>query len=359
MKKKKILYAITKSSWGGAQRYVYDLATNLPKNTYEVAVALGGDGPLVSRLQAAGVRTVAVNSFTRDVSLFRDLRAFHELFLLFRAETPDVVHLNSAKAVSIGALAARIAGVPHIVATIHGSASGETWRPWWQRALIRSIERVSRTLATETIVVSVRDQERGTTLVQNGIGSINFKTKEAARGTLGLPDDRLVIGTIGELTKNKNHTLLIEAVGACAPTHITLVIIGAGEMEAELKARAQAFPSHDIRFLGYQENASQYLRAFDIFVLPSRKEGLPYVLLEAGLAALPVVATNVGGVSEIIEDAQTGIIVPSEDILALGQALTTLVEHESLRATYGHALEEKINREFPLEKMIADTVALY
>ena len=359
MKRKKVLYVITKSSWGGAQRYVFDLATGLPKDTFDVAVATGGNGLLLEKLKTAGVRSLFVPSFTRDVSVLRDLRTFRDLVVLFQAEAPDVVHLNSAKAMSIGALAARVAGVPRIIATIHGYASSEAWRPWWQRVLIRAIERFSRVLAHETVVVSAQDHVRGTTLIHNGIGDNNFKSREDARRELGLPHDACVIGTIGELVQNKNHGILIDAFCAL-PEHTTaLAIIGTGEMDAELQAKAAAHPSHNICFLGYRDNAAHCLRAFDIFALTSLKEGLPYVLLEAGSAGVSVVATRVGGIPEIIKDGVSGLLVPSEDISALSKALQALIEDSAMRAQYGNALQEKIKQEFTLETMLAATTALY
>jgi len=356
---KKILYVVTKSNWGGAQRYVYDLASNLPVDSFEVAVLLGGDGPLIERLHAAGVRITTVQSFIRDVSLLRDIRTLQELIALFRTEAPDVVHLNSAKAVSIGALAARIARVPRIVATIHGSASRETWRPRWQRILIRAVERFSQVLAHETIVVSKQDHVRGTTLIHNGIGDNNFKSRDDARRELGLPHDACVIGTIGELVKNKNHRMLIDACCALPEHAATLAIIGTGPMDTELQAKAAAHPSRNIHFLGYRNNAAQYLRAFDIFVLTSLKEGLPYVLLEAGSAGVPVVATRVGGIPEIIKDGASGLLVPSEDASALSKALQTLIEDSAARPRYAAALQEKIKQEFTLAAMLAATIARY
>lgn len=359
MKKKKILYVITKSSGGGAQRYVYDLATNLPADSWDVAVAVGGNGPLVSKLHGEGIRTIEVKSFVRDVALLRDFRTLRELITLFRNETPDVVHLNSAKAVGLGAIAARLAGVPRIIATVHGSAAQESWRPWWQRVLIRIIEHISRMLAHETIVVSARDQKSGTTLIHNGVADTTFKSREEARRELGIPQEVCVVGTIGEQTQNKNQRVLIESVGALSSSNAILAIIGDGEMRAALESAARAYPSHDIRFLGFKENAAQYLHAFDIFVLPSLKEGLPYVLLEAGQAKLPVIATHVGGIPEIIEHTKTGLLVEPDNTSALCDALTLLIQDELLRTECGTALKEKVAHEFSLERMVAQTLALY
>lgn len=180
-----------------------------------------------------------------------------------------------------------------------------------------------------------------------------------ARRELSIGEEACVVGTIGEQTQNKNQRVLIEAVGALSPKTATLVIIGDGEMRDVLKNAARSYPSHAIRFLGFKENAAQYLRAFDIFVLPSLKEGLPYVLLEAGQAGLPVIATNVGGIQEIIEDEKTGLLVQAGSTSSLTSALSQLIENETLCTQFGNALHEKVTNEFSLERMVARTLALY
>ena len=116
--KKKVTYVITKSNWGGAQRYVFDLATNLPKEQFEVAVALGGDGLLAKKLQERNTSIYRSISLGRDISIGKDIRSFFELYRLFKKERPDVVHLNSSKAGGIGALAARVAGIKKIIFTM-------------------------------------------------------------------------------------------------------------------------------------------------------------------------------------------------------------------------------------------------
>ena len=134
MSKKKVLYVITKGNWGGAQRYVFDLATGLPKDEFEVAVALGEPalsagkpGLLADKLKSASVMIYYISSLGRDVSFGKDTTSFFELYRLFKKEKPDIAHLNSSKAGGVGALAARLAGVHKIIFTAHG------WPFWEQR----------------------------------------------------------------------------------------------------------------------------------------------------------------------------------------------------------------------------------
>jgi len=130
-----VLFVITKSNWGGAQRYVYDLATNLPKNTFEVAVALGGSGELTSMLGSAGVRTISIEHLERDIHFFNEFRVFRTLLALYNKEQPDVVHLNSTKIGGLGSFAGRIAKVQRIIFTVHGWAFNEERNSLFRLAL--------------------------------------------------------------------------------------------------------------------------------------------------------------------------------------------------------------------------------
>ena len=156
--RKKILFVITKSNWGGAQRYVYDLATALPQDQFEVSVAFGQPGLLALKLKAASITVHPIYSLERNMSFIADMKSFFELRRLFHTEQPDVVHLNSSKAAGIGALAARLAGVPRIIFTAHG------W-PFWEqrnsvsRGLIYFFSWLTALLSHKIIVVSDYDLE--------------------------------------------------------------------------------------------------------------------------------------------------------------------------------------------------------
>ena len=153
MTTRKILYVITKASWGGATRYVSDLAIAAKKKGHDVTVAYGSPGALSGRMRDVGIRTIAIESLSRDIKVGKDILVLRELVRLFNREQPDIVHLNSAKAGGLGAFAARIAGVPRIVFTAHGWAFNED-RPQWQKMLIRLLSGITVTLAHPTLRVS-------------------------------------------------------------------------------------------------------------------------------------------------------------------------------------------------------------
>ena len=304
--RKKILFVITKSNWGGAQRYVYDLATALSKDEFKVQVAFGQPGLLAFKLKAAGIVAYPISSLEREVSLLTDIKSFFELFHLFHKEKPDIVHLNSSKAAGLGALAARFAGASRIIFTAHG------W-PFWEqrnpldRGLIYFFSWLTALLSHRVVVVSNYDLSvtkkmpfiwHKTIRIYNGI-DLNFPLSSADVIRHSFPKGVRITGTIGELTRNKNQIALIEQ--AKNDPGMYVAIVGDGEDRRYLMKKIEEYGLKTrVKLFGFML-ASGVLRGFDVFALPSIKEGLPYVLLEAKVAGIPIVANRVGGVSEILE----------------------------------------------------------
>ncbi|MBU6214280.1 glycosyltransferase [Patescibacteria group bacterium] len=308
---KKILLVITKSNWGGAQRYVYDLATALSRKECTVGVAFGQPGRLAEELERAGMTTYPIRSLQRDISLAADVRSFFELLCLFRIQKPDVVHVNSSKAAGVGALAARIVRVPRIIFTVHGWPFMEKRNPVW-RAFAYLGSWISALLAHTVIVVSKNDLRIGKRLpfcvrkmrlIYNGV-DLNPQLDSGERIRSAFPRGARITGSIGELTHNKNQIALIEQARADPLLH--LAIVGEGEERAHLEAKIKAYGLENrVKLFGFLP-ANEVLRGFDVFALPSLKEGLPYVLLEARAAGLPIVANRVGGVGEILDAKDMG-----------------------------------------------------
>lgn len=374
---RKILFVITKSNWGGAQAYVYALASRASALGASVAVALGAEahaepGLLAEKLGSAGIRVIPVPSLARDVG-FRDFAAYAELEKLIAAEKPDVLHVNSSKAGGLGALAGRRAGVPRIIFTAHGWAHRES-RPLPERAAIWTLSFLTVLLAHTVIVVSEKDYrdapaftKRKIALIRNGIAPFETLTRDTARARIRerAPEahpNRLWILMNGELTKNKGTDTALRAFAQVAleRPEPQLFIMNTGEEADMLKRLAQ-----DLRlsgrafFLGFMPDAKSYLSAADIFMLPSRKEGLPFALLEAGMRGVAVVASDTGGIPEVIEDGRTGYLVPPDDAPALSDALLRLVDDQTLRARMSEALRERVAHDFSEERMLEQTFALY
>lgn len=303
---KKILYVLTKSNWGGAQRYVFDLATNLPRTGFKVGVAFGQEGLLAKKLRGTGIATFPIEALQRDVSIVNDVKSFFELLRLFRTEKPDIVHLNSSKAAGIGALAAHLARVPNIIFTAHGWPFGED-RNIIVRACMYFFSWLTAMLSHTVITVCDCDMRiakrmpfvgRKAVRIYNGIDPhMVFGSADMIRSAF--PPGVVITGTVGELNRNKNQQALIEQAKNIPDMFVA--IVGDGEERRTLEEKIKRNNLDDrVKLFGFIP-ASEVLRGFDVFALPSLKEGLPYVLLEAKLAGLPIVANRVGGVGEILD----------------------------------------------------------
>jgi glycosyltransferase involved in cell wall biosynthesis len=212
-------------------------------------------------------------------------------------------------------------------------------------------------------------------LINNGIERIDFKSKEDSRKYLtekvGInPEkDALWIGTIAELHKNKGLEFSIKSIKKTKPVvskqenksrQILYFILGGGEEKENLKKIIEENSLEKNIFLaGFTEDAESYLQAFDVFVLPSLKEGLPYAVLEAGMAGLPCVLSRVGGMPDIVENNTTGILVTPGSQGEITRAIDYLINNQEIAKSYGNSLKEKILKDFSLDEMIKKTADLY
>lgn len=346
--RKKVLYLITKSNFGGAQRYVLDMATHLPRSEYDVVVVAGGDGVnptpglLFERLQQEGIRTIHLPSLTRNISLSKDVRTLLSLIHLLREERPHVVHINSSKAGVLGSLAARIAQVPRIVFTAHGWPFWEL-RPWYIQSIWRGFSILTVWLAHITICISEADAQalhyvvphRKQCVIKNGIEPYHLYDRTHARSTL-FDETTLTrhkahtwVVTVAELTPNKNILRALDVIALYNTRHpkhpLHYVIIGSGELETLVRARIQKLGLEEsVTLLGFVRDVRLYYAAFDIFFLPSVKEGVPYVLLEALYAQLHIVASAVGGIPEII----TSVLTNPHDTESMVSGLEIASQHK-------------------------------
>jgi glycosyltransferase involved in cell wall biosynthesis len=368
---KRVLYVITKSNWGGAQRYVFDMATAAKDQGYTVRVVSGREGELTDRLREAGIAVSPIPSMQRDVRLASDFKVFRELLAIVHDFKPDVIHGNSSKAGALVSLAGRVAGVRRIIFTAHGWAFNEE-RPFWQKLLIGFIHYLTVLLSHVTICNSeatMRDIRwmpfvgRKVAVVHHGIHPFSVLPKDEARAVLAPRlAARTWIGTIAELHPVKGLDALIQAVEHVIPDFpdVGLVIIGEGQERGYLEHLIKIEGMIErVVLAGHVQNAPQYLAALDIFVLPSHSESLGYALLEAGMAGLPAIGTTVGGIPEILEEGRTGLLVPPNDPPALYRAIERLLKNGELRSQLAEALHEKVMTEFNPEQMHAKTFELY
>lgn len=374
-----MLLIVTKSGWGGAQAYVYSLAEQLRDQGALVTVAYGGTGApgapggrLARRLAEAGIETVFLTSFARDIGGFSELRALAELRRTIRAVQPDILHLNSSKAGLLGALAGRIERAPRIIFTAHGWAHREP-RPLISRMIIRLLSWMTVFLCHAIIVVSHLDymdtpavfSRRKLHEIRNGIRPFPLLGREEARSSLisktGSRDDRWIL-MLAELHANKGIGIALSAFAEIREEYqdISLLIMGDGDARSDLQDIAERLGvGACVHFVGFLPEARTYLSSGDLFVLPSLKEGLPMALLEAGIAGLPAIASATGGIPEIIDHDVSGLLVPAGDAAALANAFRSLLDAPARAQALGAQLRRRVMQDFSEDRMVAQTIAVY
>lgn len=382
----KILLLITKSNWGGAQKYVYELATGLPKADFDVKVIAGGRGPLTEKLMEAGIGVRPIESLSNDTGLKKEIDTFKELWNIIKSEKPDVLHVNSSKAGIMGALVGRILGVKKIVFTAHGWAFNEK-RPLYEKVVLKYIHWLTIVLSHKTIAVSQNIAgafagwpmiEGRIEVVYNGIKPGTGYAKVGARQVLAqmypqlkevFDDKRVyVVGTIAELHPVKNIDVAINGIDELikesahhrGSEHFVYLVIGEGRERVALEKQIeQKGLNGKVFLLGHVQDAYQYIKAFDVFLLPSRSEALAYVLLEAGYQEASVVATAVGGIPEIVEDMKSGVLIQSNKSSEIAHAIKFYSQHADIAKQYAKNLNSSVKEKFTLQKMIDGTVEMY
>ena len=282
-----------------------------------------------------------------------------------------MVHLNSSKAGALGALAARLAGVPNIIFTAHGWAFNEA-RPWWQKIIIWKLAGITVLLSHKTICVSdaVRRDiahfpftKHKLVVIHNGIECAPLLSRDEARLELAAHSvGSYWIGMSSELhpTKRIGDAIRAMAILVTHYPHAMLIVMGEGQERRRLESLIHELHLHDRVFLaGFKNAASSLLAAFDLFLHTSISEALSLAILEAGCASLPVVATRVGGIPEIIESGVNGILVPPRNPTALAAAINTLIDDPQRAHALGAALKKTVGEKFIKERMLREMLALY
>jgi glycosyltransferase involved in cell wall biosynthesis len=320
---------------------------------------------------------VKIEALQRDVNFTKDLSVLFELIRIIKKEKPDVLHLNSSKMGIVGTMAGRICRVPKIIFTAHDWAFNNK-HGFFSKRVITFLQWMTVILSHITITVSQKTADQISSfpfinknkikVIYNGVSCISFIGRDDARRSL-LPSrqeikNELWIGTMSELHFRKGIDFVINSFAELAKKYpnIIFVVMGSGEEQMSLATQIKKLGLFEKIFLvGQTAEAKKYLKAFDIFTLTSRTEALPYALLEAGLAQLPVIATSVGGVPEVINSSETGILVSiSKNTLnEVTTALERLIKNKEEQILLGQNLEHRIKTRFSKGQMLEETFALY
>lgn len=372
--KKTILYLITQSELGGAQRYVFDLAKNF-KNEFNVFVAFGEQGKsgeLAKKLDKENIKYFIIPYLKRSISLIMDFLALINIINIIKKIKPDIIHLNSSKISIIGSLASLCAKRRALcVYTAHGWVFNEPMSKF-KKIFYFYAEKFTAILKDKIICVSKFDKEvainkkitheKKLISIHNGIEEITFLNKEKSRERLYILSEKIIIGSIGNLYKTKGFEYLIKATDILKKEYpeIKMIIIGEGKEKRNLHGLIKKYNlENNFILAGRINNASRILKAFDIYVCSSVKEGLSYTIIEAMQAGLPIIATNVGGNPELIKNNISGLIARSRNPNSLAKNIKKLLETKKFREKLGLKAQEISQKEFNLEKMINKTREVY
>ncbi len=348
---------------GGLEIMVAHLLEGLDPCRFQSQV-IGYDtlGPLAYRLGMSGIPAFLLK---RQPGV--DLRYIPRLARHLARIRPDILHLHNPTAFFYGTLAGKLARVPRIIYTEHG-------RDWASSKRNKYLHRVLGRLVNRIVVVS----ESGRAVLQaegvpgwriatihNGIDAARFLIGEdrwGMRARLGFDCEQRLLGIVARLDPIKNHASLLRAMPQVIQAYpdATLLIVGDGPLRADLERQASELGlGRHVRFLGTRDDVPELLVALDVVVLCSFSEGLSLTLLEEGAAGLPAVATSVGGNPEIVEDGQTGLLVPVGDEEALARAIISLLADPERAHAIGQAARLQFMREFTLARMVSCYAALY
>ncbi|WP_300436648.1 glycosyltransferase [Zoogloea sp.] len=348
----KIITVLHSMKSGGAERHALQLMRGLRARGHEALYAGPMDGWLGQQLSADGFGGIDLPL----VGLY-DLPSITRLALYARRVGADLIHGHLTRGAWYAGLAAKLAGLPS-VATAHSDNAG------------KHFGRARRIIAVSQAVADFL-QRRGydaarIRMVHHGIADITAHLpahiRDTTRRELGLPPDEACLLMAARIVPAKGHDTALKALALLKDTRWTLLLAGdhEGDLGPEMQALAQTLGIADrVRFLGLREDVPALLKASDVLLAPSRREALSLTLLEASACSLPIVATRVGGIGEVVEDGASGFLVPPDDPAALAAALAPLLGDPALRARCGARARQRFEAGFTEKAMFDKTVAVY
>jgi glycosyltransferase involved in cell wall biosynthesis len=371
---------IARLNVGGPAIHVINLTTGLDSTRFESILVTGienpGEGSLLDLAVEHGIQPVVIPEIVAEATLKpRDLKALVALYRLLRRERPHIVHTHTAKAGFVGRLAARLAGVPVVVHTYHGHVLHGYYSPAIT-VLLRGMERVLGSLTTRIIAVSEQVKRdlvdyRVANPDKISVIPLGFELKpflDSAnqrgnfRADLRLSNGGPLVGIVGRIFPIKNHHLFLDAAARIAAEEKTarFVIVGDGVLRKQMEEHANRLGIADrVIFTGWRRDLPRIYADLDVLVVSSNNEGTPVSAIEAMASGCPVVATRVGGLPDLIEDGETGCLVPQRDADALATAVLRLLRDRATARRIGQAARAKVAERFTTERLVADIERLY
>ncbi|MCD2528845.1 glycosyltransferase family 4 protein [Providencia huaxiensis] len=358
-----IVYIITKADEiGGAQIHVRDLSIAMSQLGHTVTVIVGEYGALTEQLGESNINYIVESKLTRNISPLKDLLCVIKLRSILKKLDPDVVTLHSSKAGIIGRAALIGSKIPCIF-TAHGWAFADGISQKHQRVYIL-IEKLFSKFCSKIITVSHQDKNLAIkynvapsnkqVIIHNGIpdNTVNFPKNNNSSNIVN-------IICVARFSAQKDHVTLLKALSHIKQLNWKLNLVGKGPLEQDVKKLANGLGLDEkISFLGERRDVNYLLSSSDIFILPSNWEGLPISIIEAMSFSLPIIASNVGGVSEMVSSSN-GFLIPRGNIEAMSKAITTLLENKEDRINMGRSSRKIYCDSFNFQTMLDKTHNLY
>jgi glycosyltransferase involved in cell wall biosynthesis len=348
-------------------------ALALDPNEYSVTIFSAPGGSLLAEAEQAGFKVVRLKHMRPELSPRQDPSALRELLRELGAGHFDVVHTHSSKAGALGRFAAHRVGVPAIVHTFHGFPFHDfQFGP--VRAAYIAIERqlgritdqflaVGGAVAAQAISLRIAPTERVRTIasaIQLDIPPVSPSTRASARRLMGLPDTAKVVGTVGRLAAQKAPQDLVAAIEAMGRPDVYCVWVGDGPLREDVTRLIERRKlTKQFLLLGERSDVAALLPGFDIFALASHYEGLPCSVVEAMTCGVPVTATAVNAVPEVVVPGRTGLLVPPGAPALLGKAISYLMDHPSEGARMALAARVHLGNRFDPEILGRDLSETY
>lgn len=359
----KILFILTKADeWGGVQIHIRDLALALMNKGHQVLVASGEEGHAAKHMKNSGIEFIKLQHLERPIQPLKDIKAVIELRKLIKSVSPDIVALHSSKAGFIGRLACKMARVPCLF-TAHGWAFTDGVGAK-SRKLYTLVEKIAAPWAARIITVSENDRQialdAGVGRPEQIITIHNGMPEVSTSVSVGSSGEPIELIMVARFSQQKAHEQLLQALAPLKDLKWHLTLIGEGENKAECEDLATTLDlDRQISFRGQVDNVADFLATSDVFVLATNWEGLPCSIIEAMRAGLPVVANDVGGVSELVQHGENGYLIPRGDIAEWTQTLATLIQQPSLIKKLGDRSWHRYKKEFSFERMLKETLDIY
>lgn len=319
------------------------------------AFGISSDGPWVAEMEEAGVRHIALRSSTRGVSLVSDIRAAGQLWRELRRTQLTVLHTHNPKPGIYGRILGRLAGVPVVVNTLHGFYATET-DPVIKRGLVYTLEAIAARFSDAELHQNPEDLELAlrigivrrskSRLLGNGVDLRRFDPNRVSddarsriRQTFGAGEQDIVVGTVGRLVAEKGFLELFEVAETLGDGFVFVVVgpVDSDKSDAISPSVVQQAEDNGVRFLGMRTDMEDLYAAMDVFVLPSHREGFPRAAMEASAMGLPVIATDIRGCRQVVENGVNGLLVPVRQVGPLRDAIRQLGEDSELRALMSEA----------------------